>query len=109
MNSEDTPKKDELEKQESSGEGKADDLRKQLIHFEKTGIGFPFDFSVVENLYELRNEPIFGKLIEEKQSALEMMIRGIEKEIELGYFKNDEREQNVYRMLKELTGEDKKQ
>ena len=95
-------KRKESEIQESFAKGKAAELRKELVDLEESGIGFPFGFAVVETLHEFQHDPMIAALIEEKQGALKMMLEGIEREIELGYFKNDEREQKVYSMLKKL-------
>lgn len=95
-------------------EGKADELRKKLEKYKKTGIGYPFDFHVVETLHEYQHEPAIENLIREKQNALKIIFEGMEQERERQeemkeiYRPWGKSEQDVYNMLKELTGDNKK-
>jgi hypothetical protein len=93
----------EMSEDKSFEQSKIDELRHALERQDESGIGFPFDFNVVEALHAFQNEPAIEALIRDKQAVLKRMLDGMENEIELGYSKKGGREQEVYNLLKELT------
>jgi hypothetical protein len=100
---------------ENSNESASQSLKMKLKRVEDMNIFWPFEFKMIEDLDSMKDEPAFQKLIQEKMDVLKNILGGMDQErkrqedMKEIYRPWGKKEQNVYDILKGLTGDSKRQ